>query len=142
MVYKLVQAQLSLYAALITFALGGCSALIKTLVAMVILDYLTGVITAAYQGKLNSEIGVKGIARKLLIFVLVAVAHLLDGVLELECVVQNTVIYFYISNEIISILENCIKLGLPVPKIIVKLCDEMRNDSLFHTIYDNKKTDE
>ncbi|QOR34064.1 phage holin family protein [Clostridium sp. 'deep sea'] len=135
---RFLQAQISLIAAIITFALGGCTFIIKALLAIMALDYLSGVISAAYHGKLSSNIGVKGISKKLLIIILVSVAHLIDGILGLEFLVRNTVIYFYMSNEVISILENSIKLGLPVPKILVKICDEFNDNNLFNTIHKNK----
>ena len=132
---RFLLAQISLVAAFITFLLGGCSFIIKALLAIMILDYLSGVIAAAYHGKLNSNIGIKGISKKLLIIILVSVAHLIDGILGLEFLVRNTVIYFYMSNEVISIIENSIKLGLPVPKILVKICDEFSDNNLFNIIH-------
>ena len=86
-------------------------------------DYVTGVLVAIYQKKLSSSVGFKGIAKKIIIFILVAVAHVLDAnVMNMGSAMRTAVIFFYLSNEGISILENVTKMGLPVPQ---KLKDVM-----------------
>lgn len=97
--------------------LGGKDGLLYALLVLVILDYITGVLNAIDQKRLSSSVGYKGITRKVLIFVLVGTANVVDVyILGKAGVLRATVIFFYISNEGISILENASYLGLPVPK--------------------------
>ena len=103
--------------------LGGMDGLLYALIAFVAADYITGVLVAIYQKKLSSAVGFKGIAKKIVIFILVAVAQVLDAnVMNMGSAMRTAVIFFYLSNEGISILENVTKMGLPVPE---KLKDVM-----------------
>lgn len=96
---------------------GPWDALINALIALVALDYVTGVICAAVNKRLSSEIGFKGLIKKALIFALVAVAGVADKVIPAtNQAIRAAVILFYIANEAISILENAAELGLPVPE--------------------------
>ena len=98
---------------------GGWNALLGILLAFVIIDYITGFIAAGAEGKLSSEVGFKGIAKKILIFVLVAVAHLLDEALGgNNDIFRDAVIFFYLANELLSIIENSGRAGLPVPDVL------------------------
>ena len=110
----------------ITYLFGGWSALIQILVAFVIIDYITGVLAAAYHGKLDSNVGLKGIAKKVFIFVIVACGHLVDGAMGTQDIVRDAAIYFYIANELLSILENAGEIGLPVPDILKKSIDTLK----------------
>lgn len=97
--------------------LGGKDGLLYALLVLVILDYITGVLNAIDQKRLSSSVGYKGIARKVLIFVLVGTANVVDVyILGKAGVLRATVIFFYISNEGVSILENASYLGLPIPQ--------------------------
>ena len=97
--------------------LGGKDGLLYALLVLIILDYITGVLNAIDQRELSSAVGYKGIARKVLIFVLVGTANVVDVyILGKAGVLRAAVIFFYISNEGISILENASHLGLPVPQ--------------------------
>ena len=96
---------------------GPWDALINALIALVALDYVTGVICAAANKRLSSEIGFKGLIKKALIFALVAVAGVADKVIPAtNQAIRAAVILFNIANEAISILENAAELGLPVPE--------------------------
>lgn len=96
---------------------GPWDALINALIALVALDYVTGVICAAANKRLSSEIGFKGLIKKALIFALAAVAGVADKVIPAtNQAIRAAVILFYIANEAISILENAAELGLPVPE--------------------------
>ena len=87
------------------------------LVVFVIADYFTGVISAINNKKISSDIGFEGISKKICIFVLVAIANIVDvNILNSGAAVRTAVIFFYLSNEGISVLENAVKLGLPVPE--------------------------
>ena len=90
------------------------------LLAFVVTDYITGIVAAALEGKLSSQVGFKGIWKKIMIFVIVAIGHLIDNALGLNAVLMNAAIFFYLANELISILENAGRIGLPVPGILQK----------------------
>lgn len=97
--------------------LGGLDGFMYALIAFVAIDYITGVMVAIVEKKLSSEIGFRGIFKKILIFVLVGIGHIIDSnVIQTGSVVRTAVIFFYLSNEGISILENSSKIGLPIPK--------------------------
>lgn len=97
--------------------LGGCDGLLIALVVFVVIDYVTGVMCAVSDKKLSSEVGFKGICRKVLIFLLVGIANILDvQVVGTGSVLRTAVIFFYLSNEGVSLLENAAHLGLPVPE--------------------------
>ena len=114
-------------AAIVTYLFGGWSALIKILVAFVVIDYVTGVLAAAYHGKLDSNIGLKGIAKKVFIFVIVACGHLVDNAMGIQDMVRDAAIYFYIANELLSILENAGEIGLPVPDVLKNSIDRLKS---------------
>lgn len=96
--------------------MGGCDGLLYALIACVATDYITGVMCAIINKKLSSEVGFKGIFKKVLIFMLVGVANILDvQVIGTGSVLRTAVVFFYISNEGVSILENAGYLGLPIP---------------------------
>jgi toxin secretion/phage lysis holin len=105
---------------------GGWSALLQVLLAFVIIDYVTGVLASAMEGKLSSAIGAKGIAKKVLIFVIVAVAHLVDTSLGEAHVFRDATIFFYLANELLSILENAGRVGLPIPPIISRAVQALK----------------
>ena len=99
------------------YFLGGCDGLLIALVVFVAVDYITGVMCAVSDKKLSSEVGFKGICRKVLIFLLVGIANIVDvQVIGTGSVLRTAVIFFYLSNEGVSLLENAAHLGLPVPE--------------------------
>jgi len=101
----------------IGYYLGGCDGLLYALISFVIVDYITGVMCAISDKRLSSDVGFKGICRKVLIFLLVGIANIIDvHVTGHPGVVRTAVIFFYLSNEGISILENAGRLGLPIPE--------------------------
>lgn len=106
------------------YFLGGCDGLLIALVMFVVMDYLSGVMCAIADKNLSSEVGFKGICRKVLIFILVGIANILDvQVIGTGSVLRTAIIFFYISNEGVSLLENAAHLGLPVPeklKVVLK----------------------
>ena len=108
------------------YFLGGCDGLLYALIAFVVIDYLTGVMCAINDKTLSSEVGFKGICRKVLIFLLVGIANILDiHVIGTGSVLRTAVIFFYISNEGVSLLENASHLGLPVPKKIKAVLEQL-----------------
>lgn len=108
--------------------LGGCDGLLYALLAFVIIDYITGIMCAIVDKKLSSSVGFKGICRKVLIFLLVGIAHLLDFyVIGNGSVLRTAAIFFYISNEGVSLMENAAHLGLPVPVKIKEVLEQLHN---------------
>lgn len=94
------------------YFLGGCDGLVLALLLFVVMDYITGIMCAVADKKLSSEVGFKGICRKVLIFMLVGIANILDvQVIGTGSVLRTAVIFFYLSNEGISLLENAAHLG-------------------------------
>lgn len=99
------------------YFLGGVDGLLIALLVFVVLDYVTGVMCAIIDKKLSSEVGFKGLFRKVLIFALVGVAHIMDtNVVGTGSALRSAVICFYLSNEGVSMLENAAHLGLPIPE--------------------------
>ena len=110
------------------YYLGGCDGLLLALVAFAAADYLTGVMCAVSDRKLSSNVGFKGICRKVLIFLLVGIANILDvHVIGTGSVLRTAVIFFYISNEGVSLLENAANLGLPVPGKIKAVLEQLHD---------------
>ena len=112
------------------YFLGGWDGLLYALIAFVAIDYVTGVMCAISNHTLSSEVGFKGICRKVLIFLLVGIGSILDAhVIGSGSVLRTAVIFFYISNEGVSILENAAFLGLPVPEKIKIVLEQLHDRS-------------
>ena len=110
--------------------LGECDGLMYALIAFVVADYVTGVMCAVSDKRLSSEVGFKGICRKVLIFVLVGMANILDmHVIGTGCVLRTAVLFFYISNEGVSVLENAGHLGLPIPARLLNVLEQLHEDA-------------
>ena len=110
------------------YFLGGCDGLLYALIAFVVIDYITGVMCAISDHTLSSAVGFKGICRKVLIFLLVGIANVLDvQVIQTGSVLRTAVIFFYISNEGVSLLENAAHLGLPVPDKIKVVLEQLHD---------------
>lgn len=110
--------------------LGGSDGLLFALIAFVVIDYITGVMCAISDKKLSSAVGFKGICKKVLIFTLVGLGHILDTrVIGAGSVLRTAVIFFYLSNEGISLLENAAHLGLPVPKKLKDVLEQLHKRS-------------
>ena len=108
--------------------LGGCDGLLYALLAFVVIDYLTGVLCAIADQKLSSAIGFRGICKKVVIFVLVGVAHILDTqIIGSGSILRTAVIFFYLSNEGVSLLENASHLGLPIPTKIKDVLKQLHD---------------
>jgi toxin secretion/phage lysis holin len=110
------------------YFLGGCDGLLIALLLFVITDYITGVMCAIADKKLSSAVGFKGICRKVIIFLLVGIANILDmQVIGTGSVLRTAVIFFYISNEGVSLLENAGHLGLPIPVKIKSVLEQLHD---------------
>lgn len=120
-IWNWIQLALSAVGGAIGWFFGGMDGLIYALLVFVVADYITGVMCAIADKKLSSEVGFKGICKKVLIFVMVGIGHIMDTYLIGNGeVLRTAVIFFYCSNEGVSMLENAGHLGLPIP---VKLKD-------------------
>ncbi len=110
--------------------LGGCDGLLYALLAFVVIDYITGIMCAVVDKKLSSEVGFKGIFKKVLIFALVGIGHILDTrVIGSGSGMRTAVIFFYLSNEGVSLLENAAYLGLPIPQKLKSVLEQLHDRS-------------
>ena len=110
------------------YFLGGCDGLLFALMAFVVIDYITGVMCAINDRKLSSEVGFRGICRKVLIFLLVGIGHIVDAqVIGTGSVLRTAVIFFYLSNEGVSLIENAAHLGLPVPDKLKAVLEQLHD---------------
>jgi len=109
-----------------SFLWGGWSASLKTLLLFVAIDYLTGFLAAGKEGKLSSRVGFQGIAMKVGIFAIVAVAHQVDVMLGDGHIFRDGTVTFYVANEALSIIENAGRLGLPIPPRIQQAVEILR----------------
>lgn len=98
------------------FLWGGWSMSLQILLTLSLIDYLSGMLASGVEGKLSSRIGFKGIAKKVMIFLIVAVAHLIDKAIGQGSIIESMVVFFYIGNEVLSIIENSGRVGLPIPE--------------------------
>lgn len=109
----------------ISYLLGGFDTDIKVLIGVIIIDYITGLVKAIYLKNINSTIGLKGIIKKMGYLVIVALSVQIDKIIGIESV-RTIVIYFFVANEGISILENWGLMGLPLPKKLINILEELK----------------
>ena len=108
--------------------LGGCDGLLRALVIFIAVDYATGVMCAVADHRLSSEIGFRGICRKVLMFVMVGIGHVIDeSVIGGGSMLRTAVLFFYLSNEGISLLENAAHLGLPIPERLKDVLEQLHD---------------
>ncbi len=111
------------------WVLGGWDGFLYALITFVVIDYLTGIMVAVLEKRLSSEVGARGIFKKVLIFALVAVGHIIDTqVISNGSAVRTAVIFFYLSNEGISIIENTAKIGLPIPDKLKLVLEQLNKE--------------
>lgn len=113
----------------IFYFLGGLDSAIITLLIVMAIDYLTGVCKALYNKKINSKVGLKGIIKKVGYLLIVALAVKLDQIAGQTGAIRTLVIYFFVANEGISILENWGKMGLPLPKKLMETLEQLKKES-------------
>lgn len=113
----------------IGYFLGGIDGFMYALITFVVIDYITGLMVAVVEKKLSSEVGFRGIFKKVLIFVLVGIANIVDVYLIRNgSAIRTAVIFFYVSNEGISIIENSAKIGLPIPKQLKDILEQLNKE--------------
>ncbi len=113
----------------IVFFFGERSVLIQVLLIFTVFDYVVGLLSASFQGNLRSRLGFQNIVRKLAIFILVAISHQADLVTGNKNLVRDAVVFFYLANELISILENFVQMGVKVPRVLKKLVDLFQSNA-------------
>ena len=128
-IWNTVQAAFAAVGGAVGWFIGGLDGFLFALIAFVITDYITGVLCAIEDKQLSSKVGFKGIARKVLILTLVGIGNILDtAVLKNGSAIRTAVIFFYLSNEGISILENAAHLGLPIPKALRNMLEAINEE--------------
>lgn len=122
-----IKAIIAAVCALASYIFGGWDGLMIALVIFIIADYISGVIAAAVEKKLSSEVGAKGIAKKIFMLLIVAVANIIDiNVVGEEHTLKTVTMIFYICNECISLLENAGRIGVPVPKKLLDVLSQLK----------------
>ena len=112
----------------LSFLFGDMEGLMVALIALIILDYISGVIAAAVEKRLSSEVGAKGIAKKIFMLLIVALANIVDiNVVGDGHVLKTVTVVFYICNECISLIENAGRIGVPVPKKLLDVLEQRRD---------------
>lgn len=108
--------------------LGGYDGFLYALIAFVVMDYILGVMCAVLEKHLSSDVGARGIFKKVVIFSLVAIAHIIDqNIIGDGGAIRTAVIFFYLSNEGISIIENSTRIGLPVPEKFKEILEQLKD---------------
>ena len=110
------------------YLLGGLDIALKCLLLMIVFDYVTGIASAIYNKKINSKIGLKGIIKKFMYLVIVAVCVVIDKLTGQEGVVRNLIIYFLVANDGISIIENMAKMNIPLPKKLISVLEQLKGE--------------
>lgn len=110
----------------ILYLLGGWDIALKCLIVVIVIDYLTGVLSAIYNKKLNSVIGTKGIVKKVGYLCIVALSTIIDIITGQTGVIRTLVIYFFVANEGISIIENIAEMGVPMPKKLIDVLEQLK----------------
>ena len=107
--------------------LGGVDGFMYALLTFVVVDYLTGIMVAILEQRISSAVGFKGIFKKVLIFILVGIAHMIDFYLIGNgSAIRTAVIFFYTANEGSSIIENAAKIGLPIPEKLIAILEQLK----------------
>ena len=124
-IWNIIQTIVTIVGGWLGWFLGGWDGLLYALVVFVCIDYITGLLVAISEKKLSSEIGRKGIIRKVAIFLIVGIAHVVDGVIGNGGIVRTATLMFFISNEGLSVLENACRIGLPVPQKLKDILSQL-----------------
>lgn len=138
--WNVIQAVFTVVGGWLGYFLGGCDGLLYALLVFVILDYLTGLMCAIVDKKLSSEIGFRGIFKKVMIFVMVGIGQVLD----VQClgsvgILRTAVIFFYLSNEGVSLVENAAHLGLPIPEKLKAVLEQLHDRAEKEEDYEQTK---
>lgn len=128
-IWTVIQAAFTAFGGVVGWFLGGFDGFLYALIAFVVIDYVSGIMVAISNKTLSSRVGFTGIFKKVLIFLLVGVGNILDVyILGDAGVLRSAVIFFYLSNEGISILENTATLGMPYPKKLKEILEQINEE--------------
>lgn len=108
------------------YILGGLDIALKSLIIIVIIDYITGIISAIYNKKLNSKVGFKGILKKVVYFFAIALSVVIDNLSGQTGVIRNLIIYFFVANDSLSIIENLAEMNVKLPKKLVEVLEQLK----------------
>jgi toxin secretion/phage lysis holin len=109
------------------YLLGGVDVALQCLLIMIILDYISGIASAIYNKNLDSKIGLKGILKKFMYLIIVCVSVIIDKIVGNTGAVRTLVIYFFVANDGLSIIENMGKMGIPLPKKLIDTLNQLKN---------------
>ena len=117
--------------ALCGFLFGDRDGLMIALLGLIVMDYISGVLAAVVEKRLSSEVGANGIAKKIFMLLIVAVANIVDiNVIGEGHVLKGVTVMFYIANECISLIENAGRLGVPVPKKLLDVLEQLKKEDI------------
>jgi toxin secretion/phage lysis holin len=127
-IWNVVQVIFAAIGGWLGYFLGGYDGFLYALIAFVVIDYITGLLSSILEKHLSSDIGAQGIFKKVVIFSLVGVAHIIDqNIIGDGSAIRTAVIFFYLSNEGISIIENATRLGLPIPEKLRDILEQLKD---------------
>lgn len=126
---ELINFVIATFLDIVVYLLGGIDAAMTALLIFIVLDYITGLTAACIAGEASSKQGFKGILKKILILVLVAVSVRIDELTNSGGVLRTLVIYYFVSNEGLSIIENLGQVGVPIPQVLKRAIKELRKES-------------
>jgi toxin secretion/phage lysis holin len=125
-----IQTAFAAFGGWLGWVLGGFDGFLYALIMLVVIDYITGLMVAVIEKRLSSELGFKGLFKKILIFAMVAIAHLIDdSLIGGGEILRTVVIFFYAANEGISVLENASRIGLPIPEKLKEILLQLHKKS-------------
>lgn len=110
----------------IIYLLGGLDIALKSLLIIIVIDYITGILSAIYNKKVNSKIGFKGILKKFSYLFIIALSVIIDFILGQSGTIRTLVIYFFVANDGISILENVAEMNIPLPKKLIDVLEQLK----------------
>ena len=126
---ELINFVIATFLDIVVYLLGGIDAAMAALLIFIVFDYITGLTAACIAGEVSSKQGFKGILKKILVLVLVAVSVRIDELTNSGGVLRTLVIYYFVSNEGLSIIENLGKVGVPIPQVLKRAIKELRKES-------------
>lgn len=118
----------SVLATVFVYMIGGIDEAVKSLFLLMLFDYITGVFAAIKNKELSSKIGFEGIFKKVIYIFLVGMSVIVDRLTTNDGTLRNMIIYFFIANDGISILENCAKMGIPFPNKIKEMLLQLKGE--------------
>ena len=125
-VENIVKVIFAAFMSAISYALGGFDAILQALAAVIVLDYMTGLLSAAHQKRLSSRAGFASIMKKLMYMAIVSLANIMDSLLYSGSLLRDASIFFFIANEGLSILENAACIGFPLPAALKDRLEQIK----------------